>query len=136
MTRPALPQLKRGDTLIMRSGVPGRRDGQRDSEVRVVIVGRKFVHVITADRFDKYDPEAHRWLLRKFLIDDQREGERGRRIGYSASIATPEQHAYDRAEQDAAEYLADQGLDVRPGSPWRGREGVLAEILRAAEADV
>jgi hypothetical protein len=128
-----MPPLKRGDRLIMRDGTRGRRDGKRDVEVRVVIVGRKFVHVITADRYDAYDPDVHRWLLRKFLIADQREGERGTRVGYTASVGTPEQHAYDRLHDGADEYLREQGIVLRPSSRWYGHEVTLARLMLEQE---
>jgi hypothetical protein len=140
--RPALPKLAKGDRLIMRSGTPGRRDGKRATDVRVVTAGRKYVHVIGADRFDAYDPAVHRWLLRKFLLDDQREGEPGKRVGYTASIATAEQHEYDRMHGDAVEYLREQGVMLRAASRWHGHEVLLAELMRqhepapAAETDV
>lgn len=133
--RPPLPKLSKGDTLVMRSGTRGRRDGQRDTEVRVVTVGRKYVHVIAADKYEEYlaaAPEARswRWTLRKFLLADQREGDRGTRIGYSASIATAEQQAYDVLHLGVAEYLRDQGVTVEQRSPWFGREVELANLLK------
>jgi hypothetical protein len=140
--RPALPKLAKGDALVMRSGTPGRRDGTRPLAVRVVTVGRKYVHVIGADRFDAYDPDRDRWYVRKFLIEDQREGERGTRVGYSASIATAEQHEYDRLHGDADEYLREQGIVLRAASRWYGHEVLLADLMRqnepapAAETDV
>jgi hypothetical protein len=139
--RPPLRRLAKGDRLMMRGGTPGRRDGHRATEVRVVTIGRKFVHVIAADRFERYNPDTDRWYLRKFLIEDQHEGERGRRIGYSASIATPEQHEYDRLHGDADEYLREQGVVLRAASRWYGHEVLLARLMRdneppAAEADV
>lgn len=133
--RPAFPeQLAKGDRLIMRSGTPGRRDGKRATDVRVVIVGRKYVHVLAADRFETYDPDADRWRLRKFLLDDQREGEPGKRIGYTASIATAEQHEYDRMHGDAVEYLREQGIyELARAGRWRGHEVLLARVMRENE---
>jgi hypothetical protein len=138
MSRPPLGKLNVGDELIMMSGVPGRRDGKRASAVRVVTVGRKYVHVVLAEYFEAYTaaaPEARswRWSTRKFLIEDQQEGERGKRVGYSASVATAEQHAYDLREMGAADYLREQGIDLRHNSPWRGREVELASLLRFVE---
>lgn len=140
--RPALPPLAKGDRLIMRSGTPGPRGDRQATEVRVVTVGRKYVHVIAGEKFAAYDPDADRWRLRKFLLDDQSEGERGRRVDDPATIATPEQHEYDRLHGDAAEYLREQGVILRPASRWYGHEVLLAELMRqhdpaqAAEADV
>jgi hypothetical protein len=131
--RPALPKLAKGDRLIMRSGTPGRRDGKQATEVRVVTIGRKFVHVIAADRFERYNLDTDRWYLRKFLIADQREGESGRRIGYTASIATPEQHEYDRLHGDANEYLREQGIVLRAASRWYGHDALLARLMHENE---
>lgn len=144
--RPALPKLSFGDELTMRSGTPGRRDGKRESLVRVVIVGRKYVHVVLAEDYEAYvaaEPEARSWRLsaRRFLLADQREGAPGSRIGYTASIATAEQHEYDRMHGDAVEYLRKQGIALRAASRWYGHEVLLARLMRdseppAAEADV
>jgi hypothetical protein len=133
MNRPGLPQLKRGDALVMHSGTPGRRDGQRATDVRVVTVGRKYVHVIAAEQYESYDPERDRWHTRKFLIADQREGEPGKRFGYAARIATAEQYEYDRLHGSAAEYLREQGITLRPGSRWYGHEVALADLMRKHE---
>lgn len=134
MSRPALRSLKRGDELIMTSGTPGRRDGQTDTAVRVVTVGRKYVHVIVERFHEDYlaDPDKYGSYVRKFLIEDQKEGERSTRIGYSAKVATVEQHAYDVLQHGAAKYLFDQGITVEHRSPWRGREVELATALKAA----
>lgn len=132
--RPPLPPLARGDRLIMRSGTMGRRAGTTaQHEVRVVTVGRKYVHVVAAEHFDDYDPAVDRWLSRKFLLADQREGEPGGRVGYPASVATPEQHEYDRLHGDAREYLIVQGVSLRPGSRWCGHEVALAALMREHE---
>ncbi len=132
--RPALPKLVKGDELVMRSGTPGRRDGKRSSLVRVVTAGRKYVHVISAERFDAYDPDRDRWHVRKFLLADQRQGEPGKRFGYSASIATREQHEYDRLHGSAAEYLREQGVyELARSSRWRGHEVLLADLMRQHE---
>lgn len=134
--RPGLGALNVGDTLIMRSGTPGRRDGQTDTAVRVVTVGRKYVHVVLAEYYERYiaaTPEARswRWSTRRFLLADQKEGAPGDRVGYSASIATAEQHAYDREHVAADAYLRSEGVDLRRSSPWFGREVELAGLLKA-----
>jgi hypothetical protein len=131
VSRPPLPKLKRGDELVMVSGTPGRRAGQSASTVRVVGVGPKYVHVIDARWFDGYDAARDKWRVRKFLIEDQEEGERGTRVGYAATIATVEQREYDDLARDAAlTYLREQGLTVERRSPWWHREVELANLLR------
>src|SRR5690242_21091339 len=110
MARPEFPaDAAKGDSLIMRAGTPGRRDGKTDHPVRVVTLGPKYIGVIRTDRYEAYlaDPAANKWLVRKFLRDDQREGDRSSRIGYPAEIVTPEQAAYDlrirRSEEHTSE---------------------------------
>lgn len=131
--RPALPKLAKGDELVMHSGVPGRRDSKRATKVRVVAVGPKYVQVIAPERFDAYDPKRDKWYVRKFLIEDQKEGPRGSRIGYSATIATAEQYEYDVEHGGADEYLREQGIVLRHTSPWRGHEVALARLMREHE---
>lgn len=128
MSRPELPTLKPGDTLIMRSGVRGRREA---TEVRVVSVGRKYVYVVGVDRFDGYDATRDRWLARRFLLADQQEGTPGTRVGYPTSIATAEQHAYDVEQDKARAYLTGQGISIENRSPARGREIALAAAVKA-----
>jgi hypothetical protein len=118
MPRPEMPALKPGDELMMYSGTPGRRDGRSYSLVRVVTVGRKYVHVIWADRYDAYiaEPQNNRWYLRKFLIQDMTEGEPGKRIGYSARLATTAQAVYDTQVTEARDFLRDvAGIDIVRG---------------------
>lgn len=136
MSRPELAALKRGDTLILRGGTPGfRYEVGQSTKVRVVTVGRKYVHVVTADRFDTYDPERDCWNVRKFLLEDQKEDAPGTRIGYSATIATPEQHAYDLRRADARSYLNAQGIQLTSQSPWLDREVDLATLIRKSETE-
>lgn len=129
-TRPPLPALSVGDELVMVSGTPGRRDGQRATAVKVVIVGRKYVHVIPAEHFDDYEPTRDKWRLRRFLLADGREGEPGRRFGYTAHIATAEQRVYDLRQGEASEYLSEQGIQIAYDSPWHRRRVELADLLR------
>lgn len=141
MPRPETPKLAVGDALFMHSGTPGRRDGKRYSDVRVTTVGRKYVHVIGSDDYERFvaEPESWRWKVRKFLIEDMREGERGRRIGYTASLATVEQRAYDEQQLAASIYLRDVvGLDVRRDSPLHRNPDALravAALLKLHQAE-
>jgi len=139
VTRPELSKLNRGDTLWMLSGTPGRRSGQTYSEVRVVTIGPKFVGVVSADKYDRYlaDPAEWRWTIRKFLLEDQKEGARGTRYGYSAAVATAEQREYDERLWAVGVYLRDVvGVEVRANSPLRDPEVArrVASLLRVAES--
>ena len=119
MSRPETPPLVVGYDLLMYSGTPGRRDSKKWSPVKVVTVGRKYVHVISAQRFDDYqaDPVKHRWYVRKFLLSDMREGEPARRVGYTSMLATVEQQGYDAMLDRSLSLLRDRaGLDFRYGS--------------------
>ena len=54
--------------------------------------------------------------------------------GYSRAdrFVTAEQYAWEQARSAAFKFLRGQGFDLRGGSPWRGREIELADIIRAA----
>lgn len=139
MPRPETPELHKGDRLFMYSGTPGRRDGKRYTAVVVVTLGPKYVGVIQESRAEAYaaDPENNRWYVRKFLREDMREGERGKRIGYTASLATAEQRAYDERLFSVGVYLRDVlGVDVRASSPLRDPEVArkVVSLLNAAES--
>ncbi len=90
---------------------------------KVAVVGRVWVTI-------EHPGSRRQWKLRK---DTQRDA---RGVGYATNFATPEQLAYDQKVSAAAKYLAEQGIDVRYDSPWRGSDGTiaLAEILRRAAA--
>jgi hypothetical protein len=134
--RPDLPALKRGDRLVLRGTTPGRRYSMTEStDVRVVGIGPKYVHVITAHRYDQYEAKRDKWITRKFLLADLQEGDRASRYGYPASVATPEQHAYDLAGSEARDYLQARGISLAHDSVWRGREAYLASVIKAAAVD-
>lgn len=142
--RPPMPDLAKGYDLLMHSGTRGRRDGRPYSAVRVVSVGPKYVGVVPADRYEAYvaDPQANRWHVRKFLREDWREGDRGKRVGCSASILAREQAEYDdrlglamRTVRDAA------GLDTRARSAFDPRQHpghflALAEVVHELMTDL
>jgi hypothetical protein len=120
-----MPELSKGDTLLMYSGTPGRRDGKRWSEVRIVTLGPKYVGVVSADKYDRYLANPSDWSIsvRKFLREDMTEGERGKRIGYSASLATREQQQYDALLDRAMTLLRDRaGIDLRYGTMFDYRK--------------
>jgi hypothetical protein len=121
VSRPETPPLVVGYDLLMYSGTPGRRNGKSWSPVKVVTVGRKYVHVIGAEDFDRYqaEPDKWRWRVRRFLMRDMREGEPGSRVGYTAALATEEQRAYDGLLDRSLSLLRDRaGIDFRYGTPF------------------
>jgi hypothetical protein len=119
--RPETPPLVVGYDLLVHSGTPGRRDGKGWSPVKVVTVGRKYVHVIGAENFDRYqaEPDKWRWRVRKFLLEDMCEGERGSRVGCAATLATVEQHGYDALLDRSLSLLRDRaGIELRYGTAF------------------
>jgi hypothetical protein len=130
MTAPLRPSV--GDHLVVRDNPTGRAGATRPHDVRVVSVGPKYVHVIESGRYDGYEPTRDRWRVRKFLLADGKEGAAGTRVGYAASIATVVQYGQAERQRAARRYLFDQGVDLRPTSPWWGREPELAEVLKRA----
>lgn len=112
--RPALGALSVGDDVFV-------REGRRPIPATIIAVGRVWVTVQAVG-------SRRQWRLRK---DTQRD-DRG--VGYGTNFATPDQLAYDEKTEAAWKLLREQGIDVRPDSPWRGSDGAiaLAEILRQA----
>lgn len=135
MPRPELGPLAKGDIVIMRSRNRAHDPGNI-REMTVVSLGPKWVGL--ADHTSKwFGTEYERQYVRRFLLTDQCEGEPGKRIGYSCSFATREQHAWDMLVRDAERYVRDvAGLDIRRGAvPFAGEDGIvkLANILSAME---
>ena len=132
-----MPDLVKGYDLMLYSGTPGRREGRSWSPVKVVTIGPKYVGVIPVDRYEAYvaDAPANRWWVRKFLREDWHEGERGKRIGYTAMIGTREQAEFDARLAGAMRFVRDvAGLDTRMRSMFDprqhpGRLIVLGEVL-------
>lgn len=134
MPRPELGPLAKGDIVLMRSG--RLLDADRVREMTVVSLGPKWVGL--ADHTSRWfgTPEG-KFYIRRFLLADQREGERSKRIGYGCSFATREQHEYDVREQGVANYLRDVlGVDIMPRSPLRDPEVARAvvSLLHTAES--
>jgi hypothetical protein len=136
MPRPELGALAKGDIVIMRTGNRAHDPGNV-REMTVVSLGPKWVGI--ADHTSRwFGTEAGKQMVRRFLLRDQREGEPGKRIGYTRTFATREQHAWDVRIGEAAAYVRDvAGLEVRRGVvPFAGDEGILklAHLLSLMES--
>lgn len=135
MTRPALPKLKRGDSLVMVTGHAVRRQGTDPVDVRVIAVGPKYVHVV-AEKYFGQPGETERNFSRRFLLADQKEGAPGTRYGDSPYVVTSEQHAYDKRLRDTYAYLRETvGIDIRHGSPLADPEIALRVAVMLTEAE-
>lgn len=128
MPRPTLPaRLSRGDRVI----VSARRRMEAATEYVVVACGPKWLRVVLPQHVGT-DWEISQ--ARAFLLEDQGEGRKSSRVGYSAYFATREQHEYDLRLAQAARVVTDCGLDIRRDSVFAGDDGLfrLASILRRA----
>jgi hypothetical protein len=104
--------VKEGDTVM----IVARQ--QATYRATVTKVGRVWVTV------------GEGWQVQRFRRDDQTDGSK---IGCPQRFYTLDQWA-ERQERDAAlAFLHEQGIDIRHGSPWRGREVDLAAAIRVAE---
>lgn len=119
-TRPELGELKVGQTVIVR----------RSGDLRHVVEEGRYVkaEVVKANRvwieIDQIDaPYPRTWRMRR---DTQNEGTG---TSYVARFATVEQHAWDQRQEAAFSVLRGNGIRIENGSPWRGREAELADLL-------
>lgn len=122
-TRPEPGKLELGQRVIVRRSqnyMRGRPPEERYIPAVVVKVGRVWVDLESVD-LDR--PKT--WRMRM-----DRQSEDTGYTGSNASFFTLEQHAWDMAQDQAMRTLRDHGIDLRMGSPWRGREIELADILK------
>lgn len=127
--RPALGTLEPGqDVIVRKSPNDSRRQPPEDRFIpaRVVSVARVWVELERVG--DEGWPKG--WRMRK---DTQHEG--SQYSGSNASFATLEQHAWDETDMWARGVLAEAGIDLRHGSPWRGREIELADLISKGTPD-
>jgi predicted deacetylase len=68
-------------------------------------------------------------IERAFRMDNQTDGGQS---AYCGRFYTMDQWAARKRLNEATKYLQEQGISVNIGSPWRGREVELADIIRAA----
>lgn len=103
--------VKVGDTIMVSMGYGGKKT----MEATVTKVGRVWIETNHLD---------------KFRLDTQTNGSD---YGDAPRFWTMEQWAERLKRNEACKFLGEQGIDVRfSGSPWRGREVELAEIIRKA----
>lgn len=117
LERPAAGHLREDDSVF----VHGR--GGKATPARVVKAARVWLTIEA--------PHArghHLWRMRR---DTQNEGTDSM---YQARFVTPAQHQYDERLREANDYLFDQGIELRPYSPWREphRRVALADLIRSA----
>lgn len=100
--------IREGDMVIFSD--PAYRGKRRWYSAPVTKVGRVWMEV-----------EGERLHLIK--QDD------GSAYSYGARWRTQEQHAHETAQDEAAEFLREQGIDVGYGKPWSHSQLELARIL-------
>lgn len=124
--RPELGELKPGQhVMVYRSPNKMRGRKQEDRAIPAVVVkaNRVWIEIETAN----YVPSqiGHRtWRMRK---DTQDEGTQY--SGSNARFVTLEQHEWEESQRWAIGFLRENGIDIRRGSTWDGREVELADII-------
>jgi hypothetical protein len=120
--RPELGELTSGQKVIVyRSSNDRRRREPDDHTIPAVVVKAARVWVELASTENRLT-----WRMRR---DTQNEDTPY--SGNNARFVTPEQHDWEETRRWALGYLQENGIDIRPGSPWRGREVQLADIVSA-----
>lgn len=121
--RPELGELEPGQkVMVYRSsnGMHGRKPEDRTIPAVVVEAARVWVTL-------ESQIGHQTWRMRR---DTQNEATKY--SGNNASFATLEQFEWDETRRWAFGFLQENGIEVRIGSPWRGREVELADIISAA----
>ncbi len=124
--RPALGELTEGqEVMVYRAANDRRRLGLTESAIpaRIVKANRVWIEIEEAG-------PALRSRRRRMRRDTQSEGTQY--PGSNASFVTLEQHEWGKVRTWAFIFLREQGIDIRYGGPWEGREVELADIIAAA----
>lgn len=124
-TRPETGDIRPGMTMfVRRSPNDSRRRpaSERYIEVTVTSAARVWIVVVATDG-------RNSWRIRRDTMD-----EATRFSGSNAHLVTPEQRSWDVRQHTARQYLDDQGITLEGRSPWRGKEHILADLLRGADA--
>lgn len=106
-----------GDTVMISSG------GGRSLliyEAEVVKIARMWITVMTAGAYPHEE---------KFRLGDQTSGPS---YGYGTRFYTLGQWAAKKRDDEAADFLREQGITIEFRSAWRGRSAELADLIRAA----
>jgi hypothetical protein len=124
--RPELGKLTVGQPVVVRrssNDMRGRDYKDRYIPARVAKIGRVWVDL---ERSDLYSSASgyHVWRMRM-----DRQDEASQYPGSNASFATLDQHEWDKTQTWAYGFLRDNRVDILPGSPWRGREVELADLV-------
>jgi len=101
-----------------------RKPEDRYIPARVTKVGRVWAE-LTEEKPPGVRPRPRVWRMRM----DRSQDEGSQYSGSNASFATMDQHAWDETAYWALAVLQENGIDIRHGSPWRGREIELADII-------
>jgi len=121
-SRPPLGKLEPGQLVMVHPSMnDSRRHAGKDLWIsaRVSKVGRVWVELERVG-----DGWPRQWRMR---MDVQHEGTQY--PGSNARFVTMEQHAWEETQAWALGVLREQGIDLRIGSPWRGREQELADLI-------
>jgi hypothetical protein len=127
-TRPKLGKLEVGQPVtVCRSNndMQRRPDSERYIPAVVAKVGRVWV--------DLEKPGSESWSIRRWRMRMDDQSEDSAYTGSNASFATLEQHAWDETRNWARGVLAEQGIQIRHDSRWRGREVELADLISKGE---
>lgn len=118
--RPELGDVKPGDPVIVTD--PSIRFRDPETRAHVVRASRVWIEI-------KADDSPRTWRMRR---DTQNENTG---VGYGGHrFATVEQHAWGERLNQANTYLAELGIEFRPGCLWGASEKriQLADMIRAA----
>lgn len=124
--RPELGDLKPGQkVMVRRSPNDMRRRPDSDRYIPAVVVKASRVWVDLARSDLSGNQLGHRtWRMRR---DTQDEGTQY--SGSNDSFTTMDQHEWDETQHWARGVLRENGIDLRIGSPWNGREVELADLI-------
>lgn len=127
--KPALGKLEPGqDVVVIRSPNSSRHRKPEDCRIpaKVIKVARVWVEL---ERSGLAQSQlGHRtWRMR---LDTQDEGTQF--SGSNDRFLTVEQNAWEETRDWARGVLRDNGIDLRGGSPWIGREAELVDLIVGA----
>lgn len=117
--RPETGDIKPGMTMfIQRSPNDSRRRPAADRHVEVTVTAAHRVWITVTDGISE-------WRIRRDRMDEGTQYS-----GNNASLVTVDQKNWDVRQHVARLFLDAQGINLAYGSPWNGREQVLADLVR------